>query len=78
MKLHRKIKQNKKVCRAQDLGSYAQGQGHRSEVKIMSKHNSKTTESNVRKLYGKIEHNEKVCRAQELGCYAQGSSHFTV
>ena len=33
----RKIKHNKKVCRAQDLGSYVQGQGHRSEVKIMSK-----------------------------------------
>ena len=28
MKLHRKIEHNKKVCRAQELGSYAQGQGH--------------------------------------------------
>ena len=28
MKLHRKIKHNEKVCRAHDLGSYAQGQGH--------------------------------------------------
>ena len=28
MKLHRKIKHNEKVCRAQELGSYAQGQGH--------------------------------------------------
>ena len=28
MKLHRKIKHNKKMCRAHDLGSYAQGQGH--------------------------------------------------
>ena len=28
MKLHRKVKHNEKVCRAQDLGSYAQGQGH--------------------------------------------------
>ena len=27
MKLHRKIKHNKKVCPAHDLGSYAQGQG---------------------------------------------------
>ena len=27
MTLHRKIKHNKKVCRAHDLGSYAQGQG---------------------------------------------------
>ena len=28
MKLHRKIKHNEKKCRAQELGSYAQGQGH--------------------------------------------------
>ena len=27
MKLHRKIKHNEKVCRAHELGSYAQGQG---------------------------------------------------
>ena len=27
-KLHRKIEHNKKMCRAQELGSYAQGQGH--------------------------------------------------
>ena len=27
-KLHRKIEYNEKVCRAQELGSYAQGQGH--------------------------------------------------
>ena len=28
MKLHRKIKDNEKVCRVHDLDSYAQGQGH--------------------------------------------------
>ena len=28
MKLHRNIKDNEKVCRGHDLGSYAQGQGH--------------------------------------------------
>ena len=28
MKLHRKIEHNEKVCRAQELGSYTQGQGH--------------------------------------------------
>ena len=28
MKLHKKIKDNEYVRRAQDLGSYAQGQGH--------------------------------------------------
>ena len=32
MKLHRKIKHNEKVCRAHDLGSYAQGQV-RNQVK---------------------------------------------
>ena len=31
-KLHRKIEHNGKMCRAQELGSYAQGQGH-SQVK---------------------------------------------
>ena len=28
MKLHRKIKDNEKMCRAYNLGSYAEGQGH--------------------------------------------------
>ena len=28
MKLHRKIEHNEKVCRAPELGSYTQGQGH--------------------------------------------------
>ena len=28
IKLHRKIKKNKKVCRAQNVGSHKQGQGH--------------------------------------------------
>ena len=32
MKFHRKIKHSKNVCRAYDLGSYAQGQG-RNQVK---------------------------------------------
>ena len=27
-KLHRNIEQNEKVCSTQELGSYAQGQGH--------------------------------------------------
>ena len=27
-KLHRKIEHNEKVCHLQELGSYAQGQGH--------------------------------------------------
>ena len=29
MKLHRKIEHNEKVCRAQELGYYAQGQGQK-------------------------------------------------
>ena len=32
MTLHRKIEHNEKACRAQELGSYAQGQG-RNQVK---------------------------------------------
>ena len=32
MKFHGKIKHNENVCRAHDLGSYAQGQG-RSQVR---------------------------------------------
>ena len=57
-KRHRKIDHYGTVCRAQDLSSYAQGQAHRSDVKIMSKQNSKTTEAYFAKLHGKIEHKE--------------------
>ena len=74
MKLHRKIKHNETVCRAHDLGSYAQGQRSKSCLS----NNSKTTEANLTKLHRKIEHNEKVCRAQELGSYAQGQGHNQV
>ena len=35
MKLQRMIKYNEKVCRAHDLGSYAQGQG-RNQVKCQN------------------------------------------
>ena len=65
-KLHRKIKHNEKVCHAQELGSYTQGQG-RSQVrdqivpKIMLLINY-WTEANLI--------NQKVCRAQDLGSYA--------
>ena len=74
MTLHRKIERNEKVCRAQELGSYAQGQG-RNQVKGQNHFSAithKTTEANLMTLHRKIEHNEKVCRAQELGSYAQG------
>ena len=79
MKLHRKIKHNEKVCRAYDLGSYAQGQG-RNQVKGQNRlsNNSKTTEANLTKLYRKIEHNQKVCRTQELGSYKQEQGHNQV
>ena len=80
MKLHRKIKHNKRVCRAHDLGSYTQGQGH-NQVKgqnLVSAITQKTTEANLTKLHRKIEHNEMVCRAQELGSYAQGQGHNRV
>ena len=71
MKLHRKIKHNEKVCRAHDLGSYGQGQGH-NQVK------GQNLVSAITKLHRKIEHNEKVCRVQELGFYAQGQGHNQV
>ena len=79
MKLHRKVKHNEKVCRAQELGSYAQGQG-RNQVKGQNLVSaiSKTTEANLTKLHRKMELNEKVCRAQELGSYAQGQGHNQV
>ena len=69
MKLHRKIKHNKNVCRAHDLGSYAQGQG-RNQVRGQNLVSAITM-----KLHRKIEHNEKVCRASELGPYTQGQGH---
>ena len=80
MKLHRKVKHNKKVCHAHDLGSYAQGQGG-NQVKgqnLVSATTKKTTEANLRKIHRKIEHNEKVCLAQELRSYAQGQCHNQV
>ena len=71
-KLHRKIAYNEKVCRAQELGSYAQDQGG-SEVKLcLNSCCSYTTEANLTKLYRKIKHNEKMCIAHEFGSYAQG------
>ena len=79
IKLHRKVKHNEKLCPAQDLRFYAQGQGHRSEVKSRISYNSNTTEANDMKLHGKIEHNKKICRTQELGSCArgQGQNHVS-
>ena len=69
MRLHRKIKHNEKVCRAHDLGSYAQGQGRNQArgKKTRPSNNSKTIEANLTKLHTKTEHNKKACRAQEPG-----------
>ena len=79
MKLHRKIKHNEKVCRAHDLGSYAQGQGcNQVKVKNLVSAISQTTEANLTKLHRKIEHYDQVFHAQELGSYAQGQGSLTV
>ena len=80
MKLHRKIKPNEKVCRAHDLGSYAQGQG-RSQVRGQNRVSAitqKLLKQFLTKLHRKIEHKEKVCSAQELGSNAQGQGHNQV
>ena len=68
MKLHRKIEHNKKVCWAQELGSYAQGQGHNQvkgqimpKIVLLINSSSKFDETSQ-----KDKHNEKVCRAQDL------------
>ena len=73
------MKHNEKVCRAHDLGSYAQGQMHQGQrSKLCLSNNSKLTEANLTKLHRKIKHNQKVCSAQELGSYAQGQGHNQV
>ena len=80
MTLHRKVEHNEKVCRAQELGSYAQGQGH-NQVKgqiVPKLCCSKTTEANLIKLHRKIKHIEKVCRAHDLGSFAQGQGRNQV
>ena len=59
MKLHRKIENNKKVCRAQEFGSHIQGQGHNhgSEVKSFLCDYFKLAEANFVKLSRKVNHN---------------------
>ena len=73
MKLHRKIEHNEKVCRAPELGSYTQGQGHnhvRGQI--------------VHKLvllinYGsKFDETLQKDKAQDLGSYAQGQGRDQV
>ena len=77
MKLDRKIKHNKNMCRTHDLGFYSQGQG-RNQVRRQNRVSAitqKTIEANLTKLQRRIEHNVKVCRVPELGSYAQGQGH---
>ena len=53
MKLQRMIQHNEKVCRAHDLGSYAQGHG-RNQVRGQNRVSAifqKTTEANLTKLH---------------------------
>ena len=62
------------MCRAQELGSYAQGQGHNQvkgqivpKIVLLINYWSKFVDTSQ-----KEKHNEKVCRAHDLGSYAQG------
>ena len=54
------------MCLAQELGSYAQGQGHNC------------AEANLMKLHRKIKHNENVCRTHDLDSYTQGQGRNQV
>ena len=62
MKLHRKIENDKKVCRAQELCFHIQGQGHNqgSEVKSFLCDYLKLAEANFVKLSKKVNHKVKV------------------
>ena len=53
MKLHRKIKNNEKVCRAHDLGSYAQGQGH-NQVRGQNRVSANKKEKKKSEFYSTI------------------------
>ena len=62
------------MCRAQELNSYAQGQGHNQvrgqivpKIVLLINYWSKFYETSE-----KDKHNEKVCRAHDLDSYAQG------
>ena len=62
IKLHRKVKQNEKVCHAQTLGSNDQGQRHSQRFvtyKSCLHNNSKTAEVNLIKFHTMVKHNEK-------------------
>ena len=68
------------VCRAQKIGSYAQGQVHSQvkgkivpKIELLINYWSKFDETSR-----KIKHNEKVCRTHDLGSYAQGQGRNQV
>ena len=52
-KLHRKIEHNEKVCRAQEFGSYAQGQGHNQVRGKRQSRLQQTTFINILSLFFK-------------------------
>ena len=79
-KFHRKIEHNGKVCSAQELGSYAQGQGHNQvrgqivpKIVLLINYRSKFD-----RLHRKIKDNEKVRHTQHLGSYTQGQGRDQV
>ena len=80
IKLHRKIKQNERVCRAQIKVPTAkvkvtiEGQRFVTYKSLVS-HNSITNKGNLIKLCRKIKQTEKVCRTQNLGSQDQGQGH---
>ena len=59
-KLHGKMEHHGKVCRAQELGSYAQGQGH-NQVRGRIVPKMVLLINNLMKLHRKIKHNVKLC-----------------
>ena len=68
------------MCRAQELGSYAQGQGHNQvkgqivpKIVLLINYWSKFDDTSQ-----KDKHNETVCRAHDLGSYAQGQGRNQV
>ena len=72
MKLYKKLKHHEKVCHPQDLGSYAEGQGHNQ---VTGQNRVSAIKANLTKFHRKIKHNKKVCCAQTLGSYTQVQGH---
>ena len=67
------------MCRAQELGSYAQGQGHNQvkgqivpKILLLINYRSKFDKTS------KKEQKKKVCHTHDLGSYAQGQGRDQV